>query len=117
MLAHLRRGHTYAQLAAGFGVGTTTTYRYIAEAVDILDDTPVEEPDSPSDAVYDAAAIPRKAATGIRSGHSHFHIIASSWAWWFRLGAGGVASFRGLIAGRDEGDADLWFEVTGACLQ
>ena len=30
------RPHTYAQLAAGFGVGTTTAYRYIAEAVDIL---------------------------------------------------------------------------------
>ncbi|MER7967215.1 IS5 family transposase [Streptomyces ardesiacus] len=35
-LAHLRCGHTYAQLAAGFGVGTTTAYRYIAEAVDVL---------------------------------------------------------------------------------
>ena len=33
VLAHLRCGHTYAQLAAGFGVGTTTAYRYIAEAV------------------------------------------------------------------------------------
>jgi hypothetical protein len=36
VLAHLRSGHTYAQLAAGFGVGTTTAYRYIAEAVDVL---------------------------------------------------------------------------------
>jgi hypothetical protein len=35
-LAHLRCGHTYAQLAAGFGVGTTTAYRYIVEAVDVL---------------------------------------------------------------------------------
>ncbi|WP_413755206.1 IS5 family transposase [Streptomyces sp. MMBL 11-3] len=35
-LAHLRCGHTYAQLAAGFGVGTATAYRYIAEAVDVL---------------------------------------------------------------------------------
>ncbi|WP_327289670.1 transposase family protein [Streptomyces sp. NBC_01198] len=35
-LAHLRVGHTYAQLAAGFGVGTTTAYRYVAEAVDLL---------------------------------------------------------------------------------
>ncbi len=26
-LAHLRMGHTYAQLAAGFGIGTTTAYR------------------------------------------------------------------------------------------
>lgn len=32
-LAHLRVGHTYAQLAAGFGVGTTTAYRYVTEAV------------------------------------------------------------------------------------
>jgi hypothetical protein len=35
-LAHLRNGHPYAQLAAGFGIGTTTAYRYIAEAVEIL---------------------------------------------------------------------------------
>jgi DDE superfamily endonuclease len=34
--AHLRCGHTYAQLAAGFGVGTTTAYRYVTEAVDLL---------------------------------------------------------------------------------
>ncbi len=36
VLAHLRNGHPYAQLAAGFGVGTTTAYRYITEAVDVL---------------------------------------------------------------------------------
>jgi len=35
-LAHLRMGHTYAQLAAGFGVGTTTAYRYVTEAVELL---------------------------------------------------------------------------------
>lgn len=29
-------GHTYAQLAAGFGVGTATAYRYVTEAVDLL---------------------------------------------------------------------------------
>jgi len=34
-LAHLRNGHPYAQLAAGFGIGTTTAYRYISEAVDL----------------------------------------------------------------------------------
>jgi hypothetical protein len=28
--------HTYAQLAAGFGIGTSTAYRYVAEAVDVL---------------------------------------------------------------------------------
>lgn len=36
VLAHLRNGTTYAQLAAGFGVGTSTVYRYISEAVDLL---------------------------------------------------------------------------------
>lgn len=35
-LAHLRVGHTYAQLAAGFGVGTATAYRYVTEAVELL---------------------------------------------------------------------------------
>ncbi len=35
-LAHLRVGHTYAPLAAGFGVGTTTAYRYVTEAVELL---------------------------------------------------------------------------------
>ena len=35
-LAHPRNGHPYAQLAAGFGIGTTTAYRYITEAVDLL---------------------------------------------------------------------------------
>jgi hypothetical protein len=31
-LAHLRNRHPYAQLAAGFSIGTTTAYRYIPEA-------------------------------------------------------------------------------------
>ncbi|MFG3245034.1 IS5 family transposase [Streptomyces sp. NPDC048187] len=35
-LAHLRCGHTYAQLATGFGVSVATAYRYIAEAVQAL---------------------------------------------------------------------------------
>ena len=35
-LAHLRNGHPYAQLAAGFGIGTTTAFRYITEVVDLL---------------------------------------------------------------------------------
>ncbi len=36
MLAHLRCGDTYAQLATGFGVGIATVYRYLAEAVEML---------------------------------------------------------------------------------
>jgi hypothetical protein len=36
VLAHLRCGHTYAQLAAEFGVGISTVHRYVAEAVDVL---------------------------------------------------------------------------------
>jgi hypothetical protein len=36
VLAHLRKGETYTDLAAGFGIGTTTVFRYIREAVDAL---------------------------------------------------------------------------------
>ncbi|MFF2964115.1 transposase family protein [Streptomyces sp. NPDC057963] len=35
-LAHLRCGDTYAQLAAGFGIGIATVYRCIHEAVEAL---------------------------------------------------------------------------------
>lgn len=35
-LAHLRCGDTYAQLAAGSGIGIATAFRYIREAVDGL---------------------------------------------------------------------------------
>ncbi|GGZ20771.1 hypothetical protein GCM10010365_46370 [Streptomyces poonensis] len=36
VLAHLRCGDTYAQLAAAFGIGIATVYRYIREAIDVL---------------------------------------------------------------------------------
>ncbi|MDT0310606.1 transposase family protein [Streptomyces sp. DSM 44917] len=36
VLAHLRCGHAYAQLAAGCGIGTTTDYRYVTKAVEVL---------------------------------------------------------------------------------
>ncbi|MFF3495301.1 transposase family protein [Streptomyces sp. NPDC002795] len=35
-LAHLRCGDTYAQLAAGFGIGIATVYRYVREAIDVM---------------------------------------------------------------------------------
>ena len=36
VLAHLRKGETYTDLAVGFGIGTTTVFRYIREAIDAL---------------------------------------------------------------------------------
>jgi len=36
VLVHLRKGETFAQLGAGFGVSTTTAWRYVNEAVDLL---------------------------------------------------------------------------------
>lgn len=36
VLAHLRCGDTLAQLAVSFEIGTTTVYRHVAEAVDVL---------------------------------------------------------------------------------
>lgn len=36
MVAHLRKGETYADLACGFRVGTSTVYRYVREALDLL---------------------------------------------------------------------------------
>ncbi|MGY4386715.1 hypothetical protein ACVWXB_000014 [Streptomyces sp. TE12347] len=35
-LAHLPCGDTYAQFAAGFGIGIATVYRYIREAIEVL---------------------------------------------------------------------------------
>jgi len=36
VLAYLRKGETFADLAAGFEVGTTTGWRYVTEVVDLL---------------------------------------------------------------------------------
>ncbi len=35
VLAHLRNGDTYARLAVGFHVGTSTVWRHVCEAVDL----------------------------------------------------------------------------------
>ena len=36
VLAYLRKGETFAELAAGFGLGTATAWRYVSEAVRLL---------------------------------------------------------------------------------
>ncbi len=36
VLAHLRKGETFAEVAAGFGVGTSTAWRYVNETVAAL---------------------------------------------------------------------------------
>jgi len=35
-LAHFRNGDTYTRLAAGFGIGVATAWRYVREAVNLL---------------------------------------------------------------------------------
>src|ERR1700723_4783986 len=36
VLVYLRKGETFAEIAAGFGVGTTTAWRYAGETVALL---------------------------------------------------------------------------------
>lgn len=36
VLAYLRKGETFAELAAGFGVSTATAWRYVNETVGLL---------------------------------------------------------------------------------
>ena len=36
MLAYLRKGETFAELAAGSGIGTATAWRYVTETVGLL---------------------------------------------------------------------------------
>jgi hypothetical protein len=36
VIAHLREGETCTDLANGFGIGTTTVFRYIREALEVL---------------------------------------------------------------------------------
>ena len=36
VIAYLRKGETYAYLACGFAVGTSTVYRYVREALELL---------------------------------------------------------------------------------
>ena len=36
VLAYLRKGETYTDLACGFEIGTSTVYRYLREAIGLL---------------------------------------------------------------------------------
>src|SRR6266576_3318114 len=36
VLAYLRKGETFAELAAGFGIGTATAWRYVTETAGLL---------------------------------------------------------------------------------
>ena len=36
VLVYLRKGETFAELAAGFGIGTATAWRYVTETVALL---------------------------------------------------------------------------------
>ena len=36
VLAYLRKGETFAELAAGFGIGRATAWRYVNETVELL---------------------------------------------------------------------------------
>jgi non-ribosomal peptide synthetase component F len=36
VLAYLRKGETFAELAAGFGISTATAWRYVTETVALL---------------------------------------------------------------------------------
>jgi hypothetical protein len=40
VLAYLRKGETFAELAAGFGVGTATAWRYVNETVALSNSPP-----------------------------------------------------------------------------
>jgi hypothetical protein len=44
VLAYLRKGETFEQLAAGFGVGRTTAWRYVNETVELLADRAPKTP-------------------------------------------------------------------------
>jgi hypothetical protein len=55
-LAHLRRGDTYAQLAAGFGIGIATAYRHIREAVGVLAAL-APTPDEAMTTIYEKAFV------------------------------------------------------------
>jgi hypothetical protein len=79
VLVHLRKGEPFAQVAAGFGVGTATAWRYVTETVALL-----------------AARAPKLRKAGSRSGQG---FPSQSWTgpWsgrtgWRRTGRSSPAS-------------------------
>jgi hypothetical protein len=58
VLAHLRKGETFAKLTAGFGIGTATAWRYVTETVDVL----AARSPKPHRALAKAKERPRQAA-------------------------------------------------------
>src|SRR5512135_458488 len=57
VLAYLRKGETFAELAAGFGVGTATAWRYVSETVALL--------------AARSPGLPRALARATRAGHAY----------------------------------------------
>ena len=64
VLAYLRKGETFAELAAGFGVGTTTAWRYVEEVVALLATRAPKLRTAVRDAKRAGYAIARAGATG-----------------------------------------------------
>jgi|SRR5450755_347957 hypothetical protein len=58
VLAYLRKGETFAELAAGAGVGTTTVWRYVHET---------------------AALLAARDGPGRRGGHRAPHVLMLAW--------------------------------------
>ena len=56
-LAYLRKGETFADLAAGFGIGTTTAWRYVTETAGLL--------------AARSPKLPAALAAAQRAGHAH----------------------------------------------
>nr|WP_060711707.1 IS5 family transposase [Pseudonocardia sp. HH130629-09] len=66
VVAHLRKGETYTDLACGFRVGTSTVYRYLREAIELLAAMSLFQPDQRASASGDREGCSATALTRIR---------------------------------------------------
>ena len=80
VLVHLRKGETFAGLAAGFGVGTATAWRYVRETMTLL----AAAPKLPA-----ALAAARKARACVRGDST---APSSRWTEWRLTGRSTPAS-------------------------